>query len=105
MQSHRRPRRSPNPTPSAGLTSPPTCRTKSQIVNLKCPDSTHEGGTPNAPRTPADQQRRGDDSLHVPFSNNEHGRKTSLQRQSAGAQHSRRHEILPEKLADDRVKG
>src|SRR5712671_5807846 len=98
-------RTKPQSNASVGPTSPPTRLTKSQIVNLKCPGSTHEGGTPNAPRTPGDFRRRGDNNLHVPFSNIEQGRKTSLQRQGAGAKHSRRHDILPAKLADDRVHG
>ncbi len=63
------------------------------------------GGTPNAPRTPGDLRRRGDDNLYIPFSNIEQRRKTGLQRQGASAKHSRRHEILPAKLADDRVHG
>src|SRR5882724_2612690 len=70
---------------------------------FKCPGSTHEGGTPNAPRTPADPRRRG--GLHVPFSNCDQWRKASLQRQRAGAQHSRGHDVLPAKLAADRVHG
>ncbi len=90
---------------SSGPASPPTRRTKSPIVNLECPGSTHEGGTPNAPRTPDDCRWRGDDNLYVSFSNIEQGRETGLQRQGAGAKHSRRHDILPAKLADDRVHG
>jgi hypothetical protein len=39
------------------------------------------------------------------FQNNQQGRETSLYRQSAGAQYSRRDDILPAKLADDRVHG
>jgi hypothetical protein len=42
---------------------------------------------------------------HIPFSNNEQRRETSLQRQGGGAQYSRRHDVLPAKLADDRVHG
>jgi hypothetical protein len=89
----------------AGPTSPSTRPTKSQIVNLECPGSTHEWGDTNAPRTPGDLRRRGDDNLYIPFSNIEQRRKTGLQRQGASAKHSRRHEILPAKLADDRVHG
>src|SRR5712675_1997771 len=98
-------RTKPQSNASVGPTSPSTRPTKSQIVNLKCPGSTHEWGDTNAPRTPGDLGRRGGNKLHVPFSNIGQGGKTGLQRQSGGAKHSRRHEILPGKLADDRVHG
>ena len=62
-------------------------------------------GNTNALRTPAEQRRCGDSSLHVPLSNREQRRKTGLQRCSAGTQHSRRHDILSAKLADDRSHG
>src|ERR1700730_10663299 len=44
MPSLRRPRRSLKSYPSAGLTSPPTRRTKSQIVNLSVPVRRTKGG-------------------------------------------------------------
>ena len=69
------------------------------------PGSTQTGGTPNAPRKSADRPRREDDNLHVPFSNIEQGRQTGLQRQCAGAELWRRHNMLPAKLADDRIDG
>jgi len=43
--------------------------------------------------------------LYVPFSNSERGRATGLWRQSAGVQYLRGYDILPAKLADDRVHG
>src|ERR1700676_4756932 len=70
---------------------------------LMCSRSTHDWGTPNAPRTQADHpERRG---LYVPFSNCDQWRKASPQRHRAGAQHSRGHDILPAELAADRVDG
>jgi hypothetical protein len=62
-------------------------------------------GDTNALRTPAEQRRYGDNSLHVPLSNREQRRKTSLQRCGAGTHHSGRHDILSAKLADDRIHG
>jgi hypothetical protein len=62
-------------------------------------------GDTNALRTPAEQRRCGDNSLHVPLSNREQRRKTSLQRCGAGPHHSGRYDILSAKLADDRIHG
>jgi hypothetical protein len=67
--SYPRPGTKPQSNADAGPTSPSTRPTKSQIVNLECPGSTHERGDTNAPRTPGDLRRRGDDNLYIPFSN------------------------------------
>ena len=98
-------RMKPQSSTVSARAAPRTRRTKSQMVNSKCHPTDAPRGDTNALRTPAEQRRCGDNSLHVPLSNREQRRKTSLQRCGAGTHHSRRHDILSAKLADDRIPG
>ena len=99
------PRMKPQSSSVSARAVPRTRRTKSQMVNSKCSPIDAPRGDTNALRTPAEQRRCGDNSLHVPLSNREQRRKTSLQRCGAGTHHSGRYDILSAKLADDRIHG